>query len=94
MAIRITVASSQQEIDDALWVRHEVFVVEDGKFGGKPLPDARIIDRFDAFPHVWNIIAYDGAEPIATIRLTRENQLGLPAEKYYDFGEYRKSARN
>jgi CRP-like cAMP-binding protein len=94
MAIRIKVANSQQEIDDALWIRHEVFVVEDGKFGGKPLPDARIIDRFDAFPYVWNIIAYDGVEPIATIRLTRENQLGLPAEKYFDFNEYRKAAAN
>lgn len=74
MAIRIKVASTQQESDDALWVRHEVFAVEDGNFGGNPLPDGRIIDRFDAFPHVWNIIAYDGVEPIATIRLTGENQ--------------------
>ena len=92
MAIRIKVAKTQQEIDDALWVRHEVFVVQDGKFGGKPFPDERVIDRFDAFPHVWNLIAYDGVEPIATIRLTRENQLGLPAEKYYDFSEYRQAA--
>ncbi len=80
MAIRIKIAKTQREVDDALWVRHEVFVVEDGKFGGKPLPDARIIDRFDAFPHVWNIIAYDGDEAIATIRVTRENQLCIPAE--------------
>lgn len=93
MAIRIKVANTQQEVDDALWVRHEVYVVEDGKFGGQPLTDARIIDRFDAFPHVWNIIAYDGSDAIATIRVTRENQLGLPAEKYYDFSAYRIAAR-
>ena len=78
MAIRLKVAKTPEEIDDALWVRHEVFIVEDGKFGGKPAPDARMMDRFDALPDVYNIIAYDGDEPIATIRLTKENEIGLP----------------
>ncbi len=94
MAIRLKVAKTPEEIDDALWVRHEVFIVEDGKFGGKPAPDARMMDRFDALPDVYNIIAYDGNEPIATIRLTKESEIGLPADEHFDFSEFRKSAES
>ncbi len=94
MAIRLKVAKTPEEIDDALWVRHEVFIVEDGRFGGKPAPDARMMDRFDALPDVYNVIAYDGDEPIATIRLTKESEIGLPADEYFDFSEFRKSIAN
>ena len=44
MAIRLKVAKTPEEIDDALWVRHEVFIVEDGKFGGKPMAGKRMMD--------------------------------------------------
>ena len=94
MAIRLKVAKTPDEIDDALWVRHEVFIVEDGKFGGKKTPDARMMDRFDALPDVYNVIAYDGDEPIATIRLTKENEIGLPADEYFDFSEFRECIAN
>ena len=89
MSIILKVARSHKEIDDALWLRHEVFVMEDGKFGGQPLPEERLIDRFDVFPGVYNVVAYEGNEPIATIRLCKENVFGLPAEHLYDFSEYR-----
>ena len=91
MVIRIKVAESEREVDDALWVRHEVFVVEEGKLGGKPLASERIVDRFDAFPDVHHVIAYAGAEPIATLRLVREGVLGLPAEEHFDFSGYREA---
>ena len=93
MTIELKVAHSDIEVDHALWVRHEVFVIEDGKFGGKPLPGERVLDRFDAFPGVHNIVAYEGDEAIATIRLVRETALGLPAQEYYDFEGYRAAAR-
>ena len=44
MVIRIKVAESEREVDDALWVRHEVFVVEEGKLGGKPVAEKSIND--------------------------------------------------
>ena len=91
MAIRITVARSAKEIDDALWLRHEVFVIEDGKFGGQPLPGERMVDRYDAFPHVYNVVTYDGDEPIATIRLVRESTCGSPVDHLYDFSNFRAS---
>ena len=92
MAILLKIAKSHKEIDDALWVRHQVLVIEDGKFGGKPLPNERLIDRFDVFPGVYNIITYDGQKPIATMRLTKENVFGVPADEHYDFGEFREKA--
>ena len=94
MPVRITIGRNAKEIDDALWVRHEVFVIEDGKFGGKPLHGERLIDRFDAFPNVYNVIAYEGSEPIATIRLVKESSCGVPAEELFDFSAYRATASN
>lgn len=94
MAIRLKVAKTPEEIDDALWVRHEVFIVEDGKFGGMPITDERMMDRFDALPDTCNVIAYDGDKPIATMRLIRENEVGLPVDEYFDFSNYREQVQN
>lgn len=89
MTITLKIARSEKEVDDALWLRHQVFVVEDGKFGGKPLRGERILDRFDAFPGVYNIVVYDAEEPVATMRMVRESNVGLPADEYFDFHGYR-----
>lgn len=94
MAIHLKVAKTQKQIDDAIRIRHEVFVVEDGKFGEQAFPDGRMADRFDAFPGVYNIIAYDGLEAIATIRLTMDKGGGLPAERHYDFKPFREAIWN
>lgn len=93
MAIRLKVAKSEREVDDALWVRHEVFVIEDGKFGGKPLLHERILDRYDAFPGVHNIVVYEDSHAVATLRVVMESAIGVPAFEYYDFSEYRSRAR-
>lgn len=91
MAIHLKVAKTQKQIDDAIRVRHEVFVVEDGKFGGESFPDGRMTDHFDAYPGVYNIVAYDGDEAIATIRLTKDSGGGVPAERHFDFNPFRKA---
>ena len=57
MPIKIKIAESSREIDDALWLRHEVFVIEDGKFGGQPLHGHRLVDRFDALRDVYHVVA-------------------------------------
>ncbi|MDZ7752057.1 MAG: cyclic nucleotide-binding domain-containing protein [Gammaproteobacteria bacterium] len=92
MAITLKIARSEKEVDDALWLRHEVFVIEDGKFGGKALPGARILDRYDAFPNVHNIVVYEDQEPVATMRMVKESAVGLPTDEYFDFGDYRTQA--
>jgi CRP-like cAMP-binding protein/predicted GNAT family N-acyltransferase len=90
MSITLKVAHSPKELDDALWLRHEVYVVEDGKFGGTPLPGERIVDRYDVLPDVAHLIAYEGDEPVATLRVNCDRGGGLPSEEYYDFGSLRK----
>jgi len=92
MPIRIKLARSPKEIDDALWLRHEVFVIEDGKFGGKPVPGHRLVDHFDAFPSVYHVVAYEHKEPVATMRLVKDSDAGLPVDELYDFTDYRKQA--
>ncbi len=92
MPIRIKLARSPKEIDDALWLRHEVFVVEDGKFGGKPVPGHRLVDHFDAFPSVYHVVAYEHSEPVATMRLVKDSDAGLPVDELYDFTDYRRHA--
>ncbi len=91
--ITISLARSPQEIDDALWLRHEVFVIEDGKFGGQALHGERLIDKFDAFPGVYHVIAYEDERPVATMRLVRDSAVGLPVDELYDFTEFRTRAR-
>ena len=94
MTIHLIVAKTQKQIDDAIRIRHEVFVVEDGKFGGQAFPDGRMADRFDAFPGACNIVAYDGSAAIATIRLTMDKGGGLPAERHYNFKPFRQAIWN
>ena len=94
MAIQFKVARTPQEIDDALWLRHQVYVTEEGLFGGKPLPDERIVDRFDVIPKVAHILAYDDDEPVGGIRVNCDMGRGLPPEKYFDFGAYLPSFEN
>jgi len=94
MSIKLKTANTPKELDDALWVRHEVYVIEDGKFGGRPLPGERIVDRYDVLPDVALLIAYEGDEPIATLRVNCDRGGGLPSEEHYDFtrvrGEFEK----
>lgn len=92
MAIQLRVARSERQVDDALWLRHQVYVIDDGKFGGVPLPGERIVDRYDAFPGAHNIVVYDGGEPVATMRVAIENAVGMPALEHFDFTTFRAKA--
>lgn len=92
MPIHIKLAKNAKEIDDALWLRHEVFVIEDGKFGGTSLPGERLVDRFDAFPSAYHVVAYEAGEPVATMRLLRDSEAGMPADELFDFRPYRAQA--
>ncbi len=91
MSTLIKVAATAKEIDAVFKLRHQVYVVEDQKFGGEIFPDERIIDRFDAMPFVANIIAVENDVPIGTLRLAKNGDIGLPIDKYFDFSEYNNS---
>ncbi|HHQ41859.1 MAG TPA: cyclic nucleotide-binding domain-containing protein [Chromatiales bacterium] len=88
--IRVKVARNGRELDDVFHLRWHVYAQEEGLFGGSgSVP--YISDRFDAHPVCYNLIAYDGAEPVATLRLNGDTGAGLPADRYFDFSAYRRS---
>lgn len=90
MSIRVKVAESAKELEDVLRLRHEVYAGEEGYFKDTP-QDAHgvIVDQFDVFPLVANIVAYSGEEPIGTIRLNLDLGQGLPPEELYDYSDFR-----
>ena len=91
MSIRIKVADTAKELDDVFNLRHKVFIQERGKFtsGLADSDSQRIVDHFDTLPDVANIVAYESGTAIATMRINKDSQIGLPAEKYFDFSDAR-----
>ncbi len=92
MTIRLKVASTAKELDDVFKLRYDVFVTEKGKFFQNSECNsnkARIVDPFDCIPGVSNIIAYNDGIPIATMRVNKDSEIGLPAEMYFDFSNSR-----
>ncbi|WP_078120472.1 GNAT family N-acetyltransferase [Thiosocius teredinicola] len=87
MGIRLKQAETAKELDDVFWVRRQVFTFEEGKFGGRRKDDIYLSDRFDSHPNCANLIAYEYDEPIATIRVNLESDVGLPPEALFDFSE-------
>jgi N-acyl-L-homoserine lactone synthetase len=86
MAVHIKVATSAAEQDALFRARHRVYVEQGGFM--KPRPGRRIYDRYDAFPNTINIIAVSDGEVIGGVRLTESDEVGMPAEDYFDFRPY------
>ncbi|PCI22310.1 MAG: hypothetical protein COB62_01665 [Piscirickettsiaceae bacterium] len=89
MTIKIKIARTAKEIDDVFRLRYDVYVKEEGKFGKEPNPHGRIIDHYDAVPGVANVIAYFNGEPIATIRINGDTDIGLPVEEYCNIDAFK-----
>ena len=87
MGIRIKVATTSQELNDVYKLRYQVYVNSGGYFN--PNPQEIVMDMFDAIPDCANIIAYEGEQAIGTLRTNRDNPLKLPADRLFDFSEYR-----
>jgi len=66
--ILIRRVESARDLEVAQAIRHEVFVVEQG------IPAELDFDAFDAVSI--HVLAFEGTEPIATARLTMEDELG------------------
>lgn len=91
MTIKIKIAKTAKEIDDVFRLRYDVYVKEEGLYGDAYDAHQRIIDQFDVVPGAANIIAYNGDEPIATIRINGDTEIGLPLDELYDYSPYRAS---
>jgi CRP-like cAMP-binding protein len=90
MGIRLKLAQTAKELDDVFRVRRQVYVSQEGKFGGQKNTERYLVDRFDAHPSCANLIAYEGGDPIATIRLNLDDGVGLPPEELFDFSDERR----
>lgn len=88
MATQVKIARTAKELDDVFWLRHHVYVVEEGKFSSNSSQQQRLSDYFDALPGTVNIIAYNKGEPVGTLRINRDVGKGLPVEEYFDFQSY------
>jgi len=89
LAIRLKVARTPEELEDAYRLRYRVYVMEEGKFGEQSFPDGRIVDTFDGMPYVANIIAYADNEAVGTLRINLDSGQGLPPDEHYNFGDFR-----
>jgi len=87
MPIRIMVATSAQELNDVYKLRHQVYVKGEGYF--KDMAGEHIVDHFDTFPYVANIIAYNDNTPVGTIRINLDTPILLPPDELFNFGAYR-----
>ncbi len=86
MRIDIQVAQTAAERDRVFSIRHRVYV-GDGYM--TPRHDARVVDRFDAFPGTTNFIMTAGSQPIGGIRFVDgRSSVGVPADSFFDFSPY------
>ncbi len=88
MPIRLKIAQSTAEKSEVYRFRHQVFVEEEGRF---QVSDNHIIDQYDSFAETINVLAYDDRHPIGSIRVIMENDVGFPADDFYDFAPFRKT---
>lgn len=86
MPLRMKIARSTRDKAAVYRLRHRIFVEEENRFAHH---GDHIIDQYDSFDETENILAFDGEQPIAALRVIMENAAGFPAADFYDFGPFR-----
>ncbi|MFN0123055.1 MAG: GNAT family N-acetyltransferase [Blastocatellia bacterium] len=85
MPITIKRATTNEEFDQVFQLRHQV-LVGDGYFRRRD--DARVFDRFDAFPTSCLIYAEVEGQLVGTVRATIDSGIGTSVDEYFDFHSY------
>lgn len=85
MPIWFKVVKDSLDVARVCRLRHKVFVEQEERFE-EATP--YVMDLYDAIYETINILAFNGDEPIGTIRAVMPNPVGLPALDHYDFGPY------
>lgn len=86
MATKVMAATTPKDLDAVFKLRHEVFIEQDEWF--PPRDDKRFVDRFDAFDTSVNFMVFVDKILVGTIRLTKDSEVGMPADDYYDFHQH------
>ena len=82
MPIYLKAATSALEKDCVFKLRRKVFVEEECRFEHS---SDRILDFYDAMEESANFIACEDGEVVGSLRVTIQNDVGLPAFDHYDF---------
>ena len=90
MNLRLGLARTPLELDATFRVRHKVYVEEEGLL--QPTPSGRIVDRFDAFPGVANVIATVAGEVVGAMRFMEYTEAGASSEDHFDFSAFTREA--
>jgi hypothetical protein len=69
----VRLASTRQQLDDALWVRWKVFAQEQRYLKSSEPVVKREVNCFDTLETTLHLVAYAGARPVATVRLLLPN---------------------
>lgn len=88
MPIRLKIAQSTSQKAQIYRFRHQVFVAEEQRF---QVTGNHITDQYDSFAETINVLAFDGQRPIGSIRVIMENDVGFPADDFYDFSPFRQT---
>jgi CRP-like cAMP-binding protein len=91
MPIRLKIAQSSAEKALVYRFRHQVFVEEEQRFAST---EDHIMDQYDSFAETVNVLALDGSRPIGSIRVIMENDVGFPADDFYDFTSFRNTLQD
>ena len=84
MTVRVREARTSAELDNVFRLRHQVFVDEEHYM--QQHADARIADRFDAYPTSTNIIALVDDQIVGSIRFMKRSPAGISTDEFYDYG--------
>lgn len=87
MPLRVKIAESAREIDDALHLRRRLAL------SPATTSDPRLIDVHDALPASTIFVAYWDGAPSGTLRVTRDSVAGLPGEKHNNLSAARDRAK-
>ena len=88
MPIRLKIAQSSAEKSEVYRFRHKVFIEEEQRFQSS---SHFITDQYDSFSETINVLAFDDQQPIGSIRVIMENDVGFPADDFYDFEPFRRT---
>ncbi|MBK5940402.1 N-acyl amino acid synthase FeeM domain-containing protein [Halochromatium roseum] len=86
--VKIKIACCKEDMDHILWLRHKVYVEEEGRYGGSLSSHECIMDRYDHIPKVAHILIQDDNEPVGCIRVNAETGFGLPINDHFDYRPY------
>lgn len=86
MAIKVKAAKTPKDLDEVFKLRYEVFIEQDEWL--PPREDKRFVDRFDAFNTSVNFMVFVDDVLVGTVRLTKDSEVGISADDYYDFRQH------